>query len=336
MQGEVIPAVGQEAASLAQRVDERIDPKTDCLMGAMGLFKVYAADGSSDKPCPIWERLVVKVVEKGERQWKTILALAGLGLSGSSSVVASPSPSLVPSQCQLTGELGETAQELKSEVKGKYGVEVVESDLCQEANYKISPRWLTQPWMPSELNVIKNTLDKLSKSCFLERVTVGSIIKAGSGQAQQCAGPGVIAKEGSGKVLLCYERWAIRDQFNIENEFIEGRPEYLEQILVHEMAHSYFISQGQIKLMANVADWMRVTGYFNCSTVADCIRRGALEQFIYLPESQEAPTKYAGANFSEDLAESTRLYVTQPELLKTRSPIRYNYVKDNLFCGYEY
>lgn len=98
--------------NLAERVDERIDPETDCLKRAWNLFPVYAADNNTSKPCPVWERLVVRGVEKGERWWKTILALAGLGL------VSSPSPSPSPTAVPVT----------KGEIEQKYQITITSGD----------------------------------------------------------------------------------------------------------------------------------------------------------------------------------------------------------------
>jgi len=75
--------------TLAKRVDERIDPKTDCLSSAGNLFPVYAAEpGGGGKPCPVWERLVVKVVEKGEKAMWDLIKWGGIliGVGGGRNV----------------------------------------------------------------------------------------------------------------------------------------------------------------------------------------------------------------------------------------------------------
>jgi hypothetical protein len=79
LQGQALKAP-QETVSLAEEVDEAINKDTDCLRGAVGLFKIYAADHTSPeasrdtvgKPCPVWERVIVKVVEAGEKAWARI------------------------------------------------------------------------------------------------------------------------------------------------------------------------------------------------------------------------------------------------------------------------
>jgi Mlc titration factor MtfA (ptsG expression regulator) len=52
--------------------------------------------------------------------------------------------------------------------------------------------------------------------------------------------------------------------------------------------------------------------------------------------SDKAPTEYAATGPAEDFAESVRFYVTQPDKLMERSPLRYRYLKNSVFCGYEY
>ncbi len=84
------------------------------------------------------------------------------------------------------------------------------------------------------------------------------------------------------------------------------------------MAHSYFWDNNPIVNLQHITDWMKNTGY-------------SLEI-----SSAESPTIYGQSNFSEDFAESVRLYVTQPQLLKESSQNRYYFLKQNVFCNYEY
>ena len=57
---------------------------------------------------------------------------------------------------------------------------------------------------------------------------------------------------------------------------------------------------------------------------------------LYTNPPDKAPTNYATTNPLEDMADSVRLYVLDPEKLKQSSTFRYEFVRDQIFGGVEY
>jgi len=54
------------------------------------------------------------------------------------------------------------------------------------------------------------------------------------------------------------------------------------------------------------------------------------------PPGSTPPSRYGGTSPTEDLADSVKFYVYDPDRLKNASLVRYNFIRDNIFGGLEY
>lgn len=235
--------------------------------------------------------------------------------------------------CALSGEQAEEAERLKSEIQTSFRVDVCESDLCR-SNARAPVGKSFSPWLPSSLDIVQATLHLLDKSCFLKETGLESICKSGSQEREMCGGStSAYASPADHKVVLCYDQWGIKDQKKIENEFYGEGTALLQQLLVHEIGHVYWRNPDGSLNFDKVSNWLLGAGYLDCTTMLGCL--GVVGGGFATPPL-DAPSEYAATGPAEDFAESVRFYVTQPDKLLERSPSRYRYLKNTVFCGYEY
>lgn len=256
------------------------------------------------------------------------------GFPGDKTVPASSLPSESTKLCSLSGEPAEEVLRIKSEIESGFKVKVCESDLCG-AGIKAPPSSAAAPWHPDGLKAMESTLELLNQSCFLQSSGLNSICKAGSQEKEMCnfSNFSGYVSPVDHKVVFCYDRWSIKDQKKTENEFYGEGVELLQQLLVHEIGHVYWRNPDGSLNFDKVSSWLLGAGYLDCTTMLGCL--GVVGGGFATPTA-EAPTAYAATSPAEDFAESVRFYVTQPDKLKERSWLRYRYLKDNVFCGYEY
>jgi hypothetical protein len=57
---------------------------------------------------------------------------------------------------------------------------------------------------------------------------------------------------------------------------------------------------------------------------------------LWSDDGNKAPTNYGKTNPLEDMCESVKMYVYDPQHLKDSSPLRYNFIRDQIFGGVEY
>lgn len=235
--------------------------------------------------------------------------------------------------CALSGEQTAEAARLKSEIQTGFGVDICESDLCR-SNIRAPLRESVSPWSSSSLDIVQATLHLLNKSCFLKTTGLESICKSGSQEREMCSGStSAYASPADHKVVLCYDRWGIKDQKKTANEFYGEGTALLQQLLVHEIGHVYWRNQDGSLNFDKVSNWLLGAGYLDCTTMLGCL--GVVGGGFATPPP-DAPSEYAATGPAEDFAESVRFYVTQPDKLRERSLSRYRYLKDDVFCGYEY
>lgn len=243
------------------------------------------------------------------------------------------SPAGMTELCALNGEPAKEASGLKSEIQTGFGVNICESDLCG-TGLKAPPGFSVTPWSPDGLQTVQSTLNLLNQSCFLKKAGLESVCKAGSQEKEMCSGSSsAYASPTDHKVVLCYDRWGIKDQKKTVNEFYGEGIELLQQLLVHEISHVYWRKPDGSLDFDKVGNWLVEAGYLDCTTMLGCL--GVAGGGFATPPGG-APTEYAATGPAEDFAESVRFYVTQPDKLRERSPLRYRYLKNDVFCGYEY
>ncbi|MBC8275996.1 MAG: hypothetical protein H8E40_13645 [Chloroflexi bacterium] len=118
------------------------------------------------------------------------------------------------------------------------------------------------------------------------------------------------------------------DKFNGKSE-----EKQFKGTILHELVHAI--------------QWRRYTNAYHDTLVTKWMNKFKWEwkfdkkkRFpIYKGNTDKLPTEYVktnGKNPLEDMAESAMLYVLGPEVLKKKSPTRYDWLKTNLFGGKEY
>lgn len=243
------------------------------------------------------------------------------------------SPTEMTKLCTLSGEPAKEATTLKSGIQTGFGVNICESNLCS-TGLTSSPGESVTPWSSDGLRTVQSTLNLLNQSCFLKKAGLESVCKTGSQEKEMCTGSSsAYASPTDHKVVLCYDRWGIKDQKKTVNEFYGEGTELLQQLLVHEIGHVYWRKPDGSLDFDKVGNWLVEAGYLDCTTMLGCL--GVAGGGFATPPGG-APSEYAATGPAEDFAESVRFYVTQPDKLRERSPLRYRYLKNDVFCGYEY
>ena len=244
--------------------------------------------------------------------------------------------------CQYSPKEEARRQEILVRLREKYRFSVLDSNLCgQEACGNNSP------WSEAELLEIEATFEQLP-TCFTDRLALSQIRGRQGGETlfssvweRECCETknGQVLKTQSGifggylsfegKITIC-DRW------------FKEKGKTLEELLTHEMTHA-FQQDGAMTVprlpsgpYTNpiVISWLKETGWSPDGICLPVI--GCPGTTIGVPP--DLPSDYAREtkNPLEDMTESVRLYVTNPEELLSISPRRYNFVRDNIFCGKEY
>lgn len=252
-------------------------------------------------------------------------------------------PSVV--SCNDPPEIIAERNDIKADIKAKTGIDVVDSDYCDEEN---------PPWSKESLFALREILTKLP-SCFLETAnmqTISGLMKKSQGKVdslinqaleQSCQQTAMVEGKmfctiGSylflnNEITICDEHWKIKS-----NPYL-----WLQGVIVHELAHALqqngarpsFARKLPSGAYTNktVIEWLQETGWAPdglCPTFVGC--SASLETPSDLPTAYARETK----DPKEDMAESVRLYVTDPQELLRISPRRYDFVKDKIMCGTVY
>jgi len=180
-----------------------------------------------------------------------------------------------------------------------------------------------------ELSSIKSALEILP-SCTLEKFKPLLITGVTREKDIGCSNEKVFAYEndipavGPVGVTVCDSRWDKRGNWADKNRFYSNGDQLRRDILIHELGHRLHSN------LLNPTDpflllWKKEIGYSKCLPLIGCRETPT-----------EYPTEYASKGITEDIAESFRLYITQPLYLISNFPIRYNVLREQAFCGKEY
>lgn len=161
-------------------------------------------------------------------------------------------------------------------------------------------RMLSQPsaWSHEELLQLYTTLYHLPRS-FVKHCNALQRVGIAFGQ----------------KNILGYMYWSQPKQIYIAQSAFNYR--VFPDTVVHEMAHSFTA---------------RTPGFE--TTWRDSLY-SKTKHDVYI-SNEKFPTAYAASSVREDIAESISCYVMQGARLKSTSPSRYEYLKNNVFGGREY
>jgi len=89
--------------------------------------------------------------------------------------------------------------------------------------------------------------------------------------------------------------------------------------------------------MKNFMDAIRNDTSINAATAGNgWVNMGVLGWKYFGANGNQPPTAYSKTNPKEDLSESVKLYMYNPDKLKNSSMKRYVFIRDHMFGGIEY
>lgn len=244
--------------------------------------------------------------------------------------------------CQYSLEEEARRQEILARLKEKYRFSVLDSNLCGQETCGSN-----SPWSEAELLEMKATFEQLP-ACFTDRLALGQIRGRQGGELlfssvweQRCCETkdGEVLETQSGDFAGYL---SLEEKITICDRWFKERGKTLEELLTHEMTHAF--QQGGAITVPRlptgpytnpvVISWLKETGWSPdgiCLPVIGC-------PGTTMGVPPDLPSDYARKTKSplEDMAESIRLYVTNPEELLSVSPRRYNFIRGNILCGKEY
>lgn len=250
---------------------------------------------------------------------------------GNSITTATPPPPPPPNTCTLPTEEQRQKEIVVGQIKEKYKIPITDTNLCGKGGDPACGE--NTPWTFQEVAGMQVLLDDLP-ACFINHLNLKGITGRLDGQSgsegkfqedlkNQCCTKDALAITSFefGKIGFCGDNYKIK----LEGQKTAGG---ITGVLAHELTHAY---QGGDATSKNayssptVHKFMAATGWLSCLPVIGCF-----------PVPSDTATDYGNTNPLEDMAESTRLYYENPNLLKERSLRRYNFVKDQLMCGKEF
>jgi hypothetical protein len=211
----------------------------------------------------------------------------------------------------------ELHEETRRDIQSRYGITVCDGTQCHLG---------FGPFTLAELSAIDETIGSLP---LCTRSKLGNLEVCGVRSPDDiCAkNDGLYGHQDStgysNRVTICDSRWDFKSERLVKFRFLGEGKELNKEVLLHELGHILHGSIYYADLF--LIRWAHATGYDKCVPILGCEVR-----------PDDFPTEYAQTDMGEDIAESFRLYVTQPAYLKQVSLRRYNFLKDNVFCGNEY
>ena len=111
----------------------------------------------------------------------------------------------------------------------------------------------------------------------------------------------------------------------MESAFQAQGADYIHRLILHEKAHFLWahLFDEQLK-----QDWIQIGGWYENPDDADGWSTTKQTEFV---------SAYAhGHNPNEDMAESISFYIVNPDKLRSRSPAKYQFIKDRIMHGTRY
>jgi len=235
-------------------------------------------------------------------------------------------------QCTYPSDEEQKRQEIFSDLSSKYKFKVQDSNICDKQSCVNN-----KPWSVEELTIFNKTINDLPQ-CFIEKLDLSGISGIREGDSGNLfTGLG----EEISKNLCCPKEskelgysfyWGVGyNRIIFCGDNYKNLPYSLGGILAHEMTHAYQncgeVIQPNVYNCTRNTSWMKATDWL-CLPFLGCQNS----------KPEEIPTAYAKKMMDplEDMAESVRLYYENPQELKTISPARYDFVKNNIMCGKEF
>lgn len=205
-------------------------------------------------------------------------------------------------------------------------------------------------WSAHELTLINDVLKELPPA-FLKTLSLTKIIRGSI-----AVDDGVPKPYRNGTYIACEPTTdpdcASSSSIRIYDIALQPSPEFADgdtkfkAVILHELTHGaeYFQEKNSIyknaydsPLMINFMDAIRNDTSINAATAENgWVNMGALGWKYFGANGNQPPTDYSKTNPKEDLSESVKLYMYNPDKLKNSSMKRYNFIRDHIFAGVEY
>jgi hypothetical protein len=198
---------------------------------------------------------------------------------------------------------------------------------------KISVEMGDKVWSEHEIQLIKEVLSQIPSN-LLNKVSLKNIVRYASATDRNGnLNPDVCADyTNQSQTIRIYD--AATQPYEFAND--SGDTQFKSTIL-HEITHA---------LQYYIDDQIRYDNPYTNPLLADYITStGTIfkgwqltsGKWVYWPiTGNDPPTSYGTTNPKEDMSESVKMYVYNPQLLINSSPQRYNYIRERIYGGIEY
>lgn len=259
---------------------------------------------------------------------------AGLPLSATEEVTAESAPSTITTEY----------------IYNTYGITIEDSFGDDQ--------WQRTTWTDQELTLLNDVLKELPPTMInelsLTRIVRNKTNLDGSGNPtpntagvyQPCpdqkADPG--CSNGSSATIRIFDR--AHAPFDLAND--PNGDKNFKATILHELTHAMQYKKDDSSIYKNAYSSPLMQNYMDATRPVTDMNQPSYwvnNGWQWQPQGSwrltsapgnQVPTNYAGKNPKEDMAESVRLYVYDPQKLKNSSPQRYNFVRDFMFEGIEY
>ena len=204
----------------------------------------------------------------------------------------------------------------------------------------------TRNWTPHELKLMSDVLSELPKE-MLARMSISSIARSEQYFKNNNPEPGTFGVYHSNTSTIEIFDHA-HTPYDFDND-PNGDMEFKATIL-HEMVHSLQYRKDEYGNYDNAYKSPLVQSYMDATTPLNAVDTGIWENgWTYFEargtggnwksfseEGNSPPTNYGNKNPLEDMSESVMMYVYNPEQLMINSPLRYEFIRNQIFGGIEY
>jgi len=204
-----------------------------------------------------------------------------------------------------------------------------------------------KPWTDHELGLLNDVLKELP-AAFLNNISITSIVRAveyidTAGQPDPTTFGVFRPKSNTIEIFdFATTAFTFQDDPNGDKEF--------KATILHELTHSLQYKKDEYSNFDNPYKSPLLQSYMDATTPLTAVDTGIWESgWTYFEkrgegggwksfedEANQSPTDYGRTDPLEDMSESVMMYVYDPQRLRDNSPLRYNFIKDQIFGGAEY
>lgn len=234
-------------------------------------------------------------------------------------------------------------------ISTKYGIRVEDSFG--------DDKWDQKSWNDHELSLLNDVLKELPPG-FLNHIALtrivrnkeyidadGNPIPGARGVYTRCDLKTDPQCTGSLTTIRIFDSAA-----TILNDFPNDPDKQFKATILHEITHAYQAYKDGNSIYKDLTDSPQSENYRDATrpdTTLEAVRNGGWKHngwglypgfgwYLYSAPGNEPPTDYGKTLPGEDMSDSVKMYVYDPQRLQASSMQRYNFIKDQMFGGIEY